>query len=55
MIADNSIVLKYGAKIVSIEPFINRRNVEKPQLPSVKRRVTAERLFQKLSERTAGF
>ena len=33
MIADNSIVLKYIAKTVSVEPFIDRRNVEKPQPP----------------------
>ena len=55
MIVDNGIVLKYSAKIVSIEAFINRRNMEKPQLPSVKKRGTAQRLFQKLSERTASF
>ena len=36
MIADNSIVLKYSAKTVSIEPFINGCNMEKPQPPLYK-------------------
>ena len=33
MIADNSIVVKYIAKTVSVESFIDRRNMEKPQPP----------------------
>ena len=37
------------------ETFVNRRNVEKPQASLNEERGTARRLFQKLSERTAGF
>ena len=55
MIADNSIVLKYSAKTVSIEPFIIGVTWKSRSRPSIKQRGTAQRLFQKLSERTAGF
>ncbi len=53
MIADNGIVLKYSAKNSLDRAFyITWKSRSRP---SIKQRGAAQRLFQKLSERTAGF